>query len=215
MKDNYIFTETESGDRTNIMTGFPLWDKQMFLERLKNKQNSLYGRFRYGKIGGYVSLVKDMRLEEFESIFSADDFTVEQITEIFRKEISEKYGKHAEDKKIKPLSKKELERGCVYEDFQGKKWLYYGEVEHVTDYTYLKTYQSDKKPLEIKVGLGFQGYYNAEHKPSAFLDVIKSPKKLKTKVENIKFELDDKYVYETGKKLNSWGREYKMELKLL
>lgn len=215
MKDNYIFTETASGDRTNIMSSFPLWNKQMFLENVKNQKSKYHGRYRYGKIGGYVSLLKDMNLEEFESVFSAEEFTTEQITEIFRKEISEKYGKHAEDKKIKPLSKKELERGCVYEDFQGHKWLYYGDVEHVTDHTYLKTYQSEKKPLEIKIGLGFQSYWRADHKPSAQIDVIKSPKKLKTKVENIKFELNSKYTYETGKKISHWGGEYKIEVNLL
>lgn len=215
MKDNYIFIETASGDRTNIMSSFPLWNKEMFLERVKNQKSKYHGRYRYGKIGGYVSLLKDMNLEEFESVFSTDEFTTEQITEIFRKEISEKYGKHAEDKKIKSLSKKELERGCVYEDFQGHKWLYYGDVEHVTDHTYLKTYQSEKKPLEIKIGLGFQSYWRADHKPSAQIDVIKSPKKLKTKVENIKFELNSKYTYETGKKISSWGGEYKIEINLL
>lgn len=214
MKDTYIFTETASGDRTNIMSSFPLWNKEMFLERVRNQQSKYHGRYRYGKIGGYVSLLKDMNLEEFESVFSADDFTTEQISKIFRKEISEKYGKHAEDKKVKPLSKKELERGCVYEDFQGKKWLYYGEVEQVTDHTYLKTYQSEKKTVEVKTGLGFQSYYRADHKPSAILDVIKSPKKLKTKVENIKFDLNNKYTYETGKRNYSWN-EYKIELNLL
>lgn len=212
-EQQYIFTETASGDRTNIMSSFPLWNKEMFLENVK-KQNKHYGRYRYGKIGGYVSLLKDMHLEEFESVFSADDFTTEQITEIFRKEISEKYGKHAEDKKIKPLSKKELERGCVYEDFTGSQWLYFGEVEQTTDYTYLKTYQSDKKPLEIKTGLGFQSYWKSDHEPSAILDVIKSPKKLKTKVGGLKFELNNKYVYETGKR-NYSCNEYKITLNLL
>ncbi len=214
MRDTYIFTETASGDRTNIMPSFPLWNKEMFLEKLKNQQSKYHGRYRYGKIGGYVSLLKDMGLEEFDSVFSPADFTKEQITEIFRKEISEKYGKHAEDKKIKPLSKKELERGCVYEDFLGNKWLYYGEVEQITDTTYLKTYQSDKKPLKVKKGLGFQSYWRVDHKPSPILDVIKSPKKLKNKVEGIKFELNNRYVYETGKLNFSWN-EYKIELNLL
>lgn len=214
MKEQYIFTETASGDRTNIMSSFPLWNKEMFLEKVKSQSSKYHGRYRYGKIGGDVSLLKDMYLEEFEQIFSADEFTKEQITEIFRKEISEKYGKHAEDKKIKPLSKKDLERGCVYEDFSGNKWLYYGKVEQIIDKTYLKTYQSEKKPIEVKIGLGFQSYWRADHKPSAIVDVLKSPKKLKNKVEDIKFELNDKYVYETGKMNYSWN-EYRKELKLL
>ena len=212
MKDIYIFTETASGDRTNIMSSFPLWNKEMFLEKVRNQYKHI-GRYRYGKIGGYVSLLKDMSLEEFESVFSPNDFTINQITELFRKEISEKYGKHAEDKKIKPLSKKELERGCVYEDFQGNKWIYYGEVEQQLDRTYLRTYQSGKKPVEIKTGLGFKLYYSGE-KPSAVVDIIKSPKKLKTKIENIKFELSSKYTYETGKMYFQY-MEYKLELNLL
>lgn len=213
-KEQHIFIETASGDRTNIMSSFPLWNKEMFLDIVKNQKSKYHGRYRYGKIGGYVSLLKDMYLEEFELIFSAEEFTTEQVTEIFRKEISEKYGTHAEDKKIKPLSKKELERGCVYEDFQGLKWLYYGEVEQITDTTYLKTYQSDKKPLKVKIGLGFQHYWREEYKPSVILDIIKSPKKLKKKVENIKIELDSKSVYETGKRSHIRS-EYKIELNLI
>jgi hypothetical protein len=215
MKEQYIFTQTASGDRTNIMSSFPLWNKEMFLERVNSQKSRYHGRYRYGKIGGYVSLLKDMLLDEFEQVFSADEFTTEQITELFRKEISEKYGKHAEDKKIKPLSKKELERGCIYEDFTGGKWLYYGEVEQIIDTTYYETYKFLQKPVEIKVGLGFQYYYNADHKPSHVVDVIKSPKKLKSKVEGIKFQLNDKYTYETGKKSSSWDREFRLELKLL
>jgi hypothetical protein len=214
MKEQYIFTETASGDRTNIMSSFPLWNKEMFLGKVKNEHSKYHGRYRYGKIGGYVSLLKDMYLEEFDQVFSADDFTIEQITEIFRKEISEKYGKHAEDKKIKPLSKKELERGCVYEDFSGSKWLYYGEVEETTDRTYLRTYQSDKKPLEVKTGFGFQHYYRADHKPSASIDILKSPKKLKNKVDGIKVNLNDTYTYESGK-MSYYYNERKVTLKLI
>lgn len=211
-KEQYIFTETASGDRTNIMSSFPLWDKEMFLERVKSQKSKYHGRYRYGKIGGYVSLLKDMLLEEFEQVFSADDFTIEQITEIFRKEISEKYGKHAEDKKIKPLSKKELERGCVYKDFSGSEWLYYGEVEQITDTTYLKS-QYNKKPVNIETGLGF-AWYHSEYKPSAGITVLKSPKKLKNKVEGVKFELENIYIYETGKMYYDF-MEKRVELKLL
>jgi len=213
MKEQYIFTQTVNGDRTNIMSSFPLWNKEMFLEAVKNQESKYHGRYRYGKIGGYVSLLKDMYLDEFEQVFSADEFTTEQITEIFRKEISEKYGKHAENKKIKPLSKKELERGCVYEDFTGTKWLYYGEVEQIIDKTYLKTYQSSKKPLKVTKGLGFQSYYEGVE-PRAEIDIIKSPKKLKSKVEDIRFELNNEYIYESGKLYYDF-MERKVELKLL
>jgi hypothetical protein len=40
-----------------------------------------------------MSLLKDMRLEEFETVFLNADFSEEQITDLLRKEISEKYGR--------------------------------------------------------------------------------------------------------------------------
>jgi len=214
MKDKYIFTVTASGDRTNIMASFPLWDKEMFLENVKQGKN--YGRYRYGKIGGYVSLLKDMLLEEFDSVFVPDDFTVKEITQIFRKEISEKYGEHAEKAKIKPVSKKELERGCTYEDFSGGKWVYLGEVEQIIDRTYLKNYQSEKKPLEIVKGFGYMDNYYIDKyidRTATYVTVLKSPKKLIKKLEIPKWELPTEYTYETG--AQRWANEYKIDIKLL
>lgn len=40
MRDIYIFTETASGDRTNIMSSFPLWNKEklsVFKEKSSKK----------------------------------------------------------------------------------------------------------------------------------------------------------------------------------
>lgn len=210
MKGDYIFTVTASGDRTNIMASFPLWDKQMFLENVKQGKN--YGRYRYGKIGGYVSLLKDMYLEEFDSVFSPAEFTAKEITQIFRKEVSEKYGEHAEKALIKPLSKKELERGCVYLDFNGREYIYFGEVEQTIDKTYLKSYQSEKKPLEVLRGFGFEWYYDGRTF-DARIDVLKSPKKLMKKVEGVKIELESEYIYETG--AQRWANESRTVLKLL
>ena len=51
---NYIFTKTDSGDRTNIMSEFPLWNKEMFLENVKLGNSS--GRYRYGQIGGMITM---------------------------------------------------------------------------------------------------------------------------------------------------------------
>lgn len=211
MKNNYIFTVTSNGDRTNIMSSFPLWNKQMFLDNVKQGKNN--GRYRYGMIGGYISLLKEMYLEEFEQVFSPAEFTSKEITEVFRKEISEKYGEHAEKAKIKPLSKKELERGCVYEDFSKGKWLYYGEVEQIIDKTYLRTYQYDEKTLEINKGFGFHYYYNGINLTSN-ITVLKSPKKLMKKIENLNIHLEEQYIYETGRGNYSF-REQKIILKLL
>ena len=211
----YIFTETSSGDRTNIMASFPLWDKEMFLNQAKNT-NNYHGRFRYGVVGGYVTLLKDMLLEEFETLFSAEDFTSKQITELFRKEISEKYGEHAEKAKIKPLSKKQLERGCIYEDFTGSYWVYYGEVELTIDKTYLKRYDSEKKPLEVSKGLGFGMVWESgfkSYKPSTKINVLKSPKKLIRKVDSPRIEFNDTYKFETGRM--NFGSQEKKEILIL
>lgn len=208
---NYIFTITASGDRTNIMASFPIWNKEMFLKHVKEGKN--YGRYRYGTIGGYMTLLKEMDLLEFDSVFSPEDFTAKEITELFRKEISLKYGEHAEKAKIKPIAKKDLERGCVYKDFSGQSYLYFGEVEKTTDKTYKKIYQSEKKPLEVERGYGFEWYY--ENKSfNARIDVLKSPKRLMEKVEGIKIDLKPKYVTHT-----SYGyynkEEHEITLRLL
>lgn len=208
--NKYIFTITASGDRTNIMASFPLWDKETFIEQVKKGKNC--GRYRYGKIGGYISLVKDMSLEEFDELFTSDTFTKKEITEIFRKEISLKYGEHGDKAKIKPISKKELERGCVYEDFTGQKWLYYGEVERTVD---RKRYTSEKKPVDIEKGLGFGWLYsNSPNEGRWDINILKSPKKLLKKIEGIKIELKPEYVYETGERYYGYS-EHRTVLKLL
>lgn len=192
----YIFTKTSSGDRTNIMASFQLWDKEMFLEDVK--QNHKYGRYRYGKIGGWVMLVKDMSLEEFDSIFSPADFTKEQITDIFKKEISLKYGVHAEQAKIKPLGKKDLERGCLYKDFNNSIYLYLGKVR--------KTEVFKRKELNYtKEGYGFRYVWSAEKtidfsKLADDTEVLKSIKRLVCKVDAPLIILEDRY------KSHGWER---------
>lgn len=196
----YIFMETASGDRTNIMASFQLWNKEMFMDQIK-KQSKYHGRYRYGTIGGYVSLVKDMSLEEFDSIFSPAEFTKEQITDIFRKEISLKYGIHGEQAKIRPLGKKDLERGFTYETVTGDQYIYLGEVEQITDKTYLKSYQSEKKSLEIEKGFGFASPWQYKNYPDSLagsVDVLKSIRKFSKKVETPKIELKSQHIYETG-----------------
>lgn len=208
---NYVFTCTASGDRTNIMSSFPLWDKEMFVKDIKRGKNS--GRYRYGKIGGYMNLLKDMSLEEFNQLFSADTFTTEEITLFFRKEISLVYGEHAEKAKIKAIPKKELERGCVYKDFNGSSYIYFGEVEKTTDKTYKKRYPSERKPVEVERGYGFFWYYEGRGF-DANIQVLKSPKKLMEKVEGIKIEIESEYVLETSRGYYT-KEEWKTTLKLL
>jgi len=210
----YIFTSTTSGDRTNIMASFQLWDNEMFMEDVK--KNSHYGRYRYGVIGGWVNLLKDMTLEEFDTVFDAEDFTKEQITSLFRKDISLKYGIHGEQAKIKPLGKKDLERGYTYETVSGQQYLYLGEVERITDKTYLRNYQSDKKPIETEKGFGFLWVYSnwkVKITPES-AHVLKSIRKFSKKVDTPKIELDQQYIYESGKQ--HWqSNESKVILNLL
>jgi len=201
----YIFTSTTSGDRTNIMASFQLWDKEMFMEDMK--KNSHYGRYRYGAIGGWVNLLKDMPLEEFDTVFDAEEFTKEQITSLFRKDISLKYGMHGEQAKIKPLGKKDLERGCVYETVSGRQYLYLGELEKITDSTYLKNYQSEKKPVEVERGFGFIWWYENRKIDVCEAEVLKSIKKFAKKVDIPKVELEPQYIYESGKMYSYWAEK--------
>jgi len=201
----YIFTSTTNGDRTNIMSSFQLWDKEMFMEDVK--KNSHYGRYRYGAIGGWVNLLKDMTLEEFDTIFDAEEFTKKQITSLFRKDISLKYGMHGEQAKIKPLGKKDLERGCVYETVSGRQYLYLGELEKTTDSTYLKNYQSEKKPVEVERGFGFIWWYENRKIDVCNAEVLKSIKKFSKKIDTPKIELESYYKYETGRM--NWGSHEK------
>jgi hypothetical protein len=208
---SYVFTCTESGDKTNIIASFPLWDKGMFLASVKESIKK--GRYRYGKIGGYMHLLKDMKLEEFNELFPAGTFTEKEVTSLFRKEISLVYGEHAVKAKIKAIPKRELERGCVYKDVNGAEYLYFGEVEKTIDKTYQERYASDKKPIEVEKGYGFEWYYNSK-KIDANITVLKSPKKLVEKVEGIKIDLKEEYVLENSR--DYYTREHwKTTLRLL
>ena len=187
MEKQYVFTITISGDRTNIMTSFPLWDKEMFLSEIKGKQ--WRHKYRYGYIGGTMELLKEMRLDEFESLFDENTFTKEQITEFFRKEISEKYGKHKELKEIVPLKKKDLVRGGVYLDFNNYKYMYLGEVEW--------SEKKERKDANVKKGNGFSHFcydiFTDKNAPN--VEVLSGIKKLKEFTGTI-ISLDSEYNYE-------------------
>lgn len=210
-ESNLIFIPTFSGDRTNIMAGFQLLSKEQFLKGIKDSK--LSGRIRYGKVGGWVSLLKEMHLDEFEENFSPEEFTKEEITELFRKDISMKYGIHGEKAKIKPLTKKELEPGFIYTDFTGNDYLYLGEVERVVDATYLKTYQSGKKPITIEKGLGFIWWYNNKEVKANNVYVLKGIKKFIKRADFPQIKLEQEYAYESGKMTYS-SNECKITVKI-
>lgn len=193
MDKQYIFTKTHSGDKTNIMSSFPLWDINMFLKEVSDKKG-WRERFRYGYIGGTMELLKDMRLEEFEQVFSGHNFTPEQITELFRKEISEKYGKHKELKEIVPLKKKDLVRGGVYLDLNNNRVLYLGNIER-------EEFNTKNNTKNIKIGNGFSYLYDTL--PFDIIrnsiDIVSGIRKLKEYTGEV-MELEKEYNFQS----NSW-----------
>jgi len=116
-----IFIQTSRGDRTNILANFTLLSKESFIKSVKEDKGRR-SQYRYGYLDGTVDNLASMRLKEFEEVFPEQPFTQEEITREFRKEISEKYGKHA----VKVETIKKLERGGVYLDKSGGKYIYLG-----------------------------------------------------------------------------------------
>lgn len=207
MKSETIFIKTKSGARTNILANFTLMDKKMFLEDLNKNSKGYWDQYRYGKIGGVVNNLKEMTLQDFEREFEANNFTSEQITKLFRKEISLKYGEHKELAKIKPLTKKDLVRGNVYEDFNGIKYLYLGRV--------IKEKTPDRKfngcVSIVEEGLGFLwygGYINDENIFNC--DVLKGIKRLKCETEKAYVLASDYKGVEYD-----WSLRYEVTLKLI
>lgn len=210
-----IFTQTQSGDRTNIMSSFQLWSKDKFLEQAFSDKN--YGRYRYGYVDdGWVSLLKDMSLEEFHSVFSSTEiqkFTPEMITDMFKKEISEVYGEHKLKAQIKTLTVKQLERGRIYEDLSGVQYLYLGKIRKIT---IKDTGAYNGKSEEILEGHGFKYLwrdkkeFKSEDIPN--VEVLKGVKKLiESNRENL--ILESEYELVKQKTLyGSYNLKYKLEL---
>ena len=142
-----IFIKTTSGDRTNIMANFDLLSKESFIKSVKENER---GQYRYGYLDGVVDNIKSMRLEEFDQIFTPDTFTKEEITREFRKEISEKYGEHA----IKEIFLKKLERGGVYLNKYGQKYIFLGKVRKSI---------TKRGQTEVKEGNGFCYTYSSPY----------------------------------------------------
>ena len=180
-KATYIFTVTTSGDRTNIMTGFPLWDKEMFLENVKKGTN--YGRYRYGVMGGHVWLLKDMSLIEFDQVFSPEEFTAKEITELFRKEISLKYGEHAEKamKTAEEFFRQKLKEQSPFQEIvtlsqvlitaeQGMRWAHeYAKLKTEFHVTAALKVASEKGRI-IDDPYSYTGNTGSEYPPDSILD---------------------------------------------
>lgn len=139
-----IFIQTSRGDRTNILANFKLLSKESFIKSVKENKS---GQYRYGYIDGTVDNLVSMRLGEFEKVFPEQPFTQEEITREFRKEISEKYGKHA----IKVKALKILERGGVYLDKNGGRYVYLGLVNRIS---------TQERKVKEETGHGFITEFN-------------------------------------------------------
>lgn len=183
----YIFTKTSSGDRTNILTSFPLWSISMFIEDVKKGPNR--DRYRYGPIGGNMNLVKDMMLVEFELLFDPSTFTSEEITRVFRKEVSLKYGEHRIKKTLKHMPPKEVIRGNSYKDHNGGVWFFLGSVKRVEKED---TYRNPR--IKEEEGFGYIRSVKYEDRISRNVEILKSKKKFISKCEE-QFNFESVYTH--------------------
>lgn len=196
MKNEIIFIKTHSGARTNIMANFSLMNKEMFLEDVRDTKKGCWDSYRFGKIGGTVDNLKFMSLEDFEATFEPNTFTPEQVTNLFRKEISVKYGEHKDLLDIKPLKKSELVVGMTYKDFSGVNYLYLGKV--VKSIKHLESWRNGSDKVEE--GHGFlwtsgSGSRTIDNQTVVGCDVLKSIKRLKESANLPKIELKGEYEH--------------------
>lgn len=190
------------------MVSFPIWDTESFIKVINKLDKKEYGSiFRFGSIGGYMCLLKDMSLETFEEIFPENPFCKEHITLFFRKEISLKYGEHAEKSKIKPLSKRELKIGFTYKDFSGHDWIYLGQVEKIIDKTAYRSKWEQVTPQTLK-GHGFLSAWDLRYlyEIADRLDVLISVKRLMSQVGDeqvLGIPASKEFIYRSGESKNS------------
>ncbi len=127
----YIFIITTGSSRCNIHADFEVLDVDQISKEIKKSiKPHDTPMIRYAKVGGGACLLKNMRIDEFEKVFKGNDFTSDQITRYFRKEISEKYGTHAEMNRIKRIPKKLMIPGHIYENDRRDNYLYLGKGEY-------------------------------------------------------------------------------------
>lgn len=170
------------------MVSFPIWDTESFIKVINKLDKKEYGAiFRFGSIGGYMCLLKDMSLETFEEIFPENPFCKEHITLFFRKEISLKYGEHKAKSELKFLPKKEIIAGKSYIDHNGEEWVYIGEVEQTIDkMAYRDRFYSGKKDYKPEVNKGYGFLFVRDLSYGSHADkvtVLKTMKKFVCKVE--------------------------------
>lgn len=128
--NNYVFLVTHSGDRTNIKSDIKLISKKDFFDYLKGNDKHVYGTFRYGKIGGHVKHIKDMRIEEFEDLMCSENvdkgsLDTKRVQSILRKEIDDKYGEGAKEKAMYFMGAKDIKPFHVYKVHNGERLIVY------------------------------------------------------------------------------------------
>lgn len=165
-----IFITTARGHRGSMYSDFTIEDKESFLK------TKTANRFSY--VNSRARLLKDMSLKEFEEIFQPTNFTPKQITSIFRKDISDKYGMHKIKSQIQTIKKKDLVEGSIYEGLNDNEyWLYLGKCSWTREKGLDKT---------DKVGLLWKRVYKTNDSFSfrktstiVYPNIIKGIKKLK------------------------------------
>lgn len=218
MKD-YIFTKTCNSSRGGLMVNFPLWDKKMFIFHFLKSGKEWRDQYRYGKIGSYMYNFKDMSLEEFDKIFPEQPFTVEQITELFRKEVSLKYGEHKRKSELKTVPAKDIVLGGIYIDINGDKWVNLGLVKKIIDKGYYKpSYNREKYPIIEQKGHGYIDLDYYLKYPSEIADraqVMKTKKRF-VSIDESRVDLNllpEEIIYLSGASSSSWANwERKVQL---
>ena len=123
----YVFMLTHRGDRTNIMANFMVVDTKAVIDHIKGDGKTYDSAIRFAKIGSHADNLKCMSLKQYEELFLDAGFSKKQITSNFRKEISEKYGEHADRKEMKRIPKKQLVPGQSYKVDSGDEFLFLGK----------------------------------------------------------------------------------------
>ena len=200
-----VYMITYSGARTNIMADFQLLDKEGLIEFLKK---GAFGKIRYGKIGSYVKLLREMTLEEFELEFDGTLFDLETITEHFRKDISLVYGRHKQEKEMKAIPSKKLQKFHAYEDVHGSKYIYLGKAERTEII-------GTREPV-VQSGNGFISVWS-KFEPTdqqmTYAHILKTSKKLVKDLGKVEHEFKDFYEVEYNRPYG--GGHHRVTLKLL
>ena len=163
-------------------------------------------RIRYGEdSNGNTELLKNMKIEEFESNFDPSIFTPGEITKYFRLEISRKYGTHMINREMKRIPRNELEIGRFYVADNNRKYLYLGKVKSTikNDYSHYRNWEDWSPSDTLEVAEGFyhcsyrDDYTKLEEYIGNHVEVITSPRKF-IEATDIRFEVPKNYESKTS-----------------